>query len=595
MTFPEVVLQYQRRLSEIGSGLAQARWHHTAAAAALAAAIARVIALGWQAVRKQVPYWWPIAAAPLAIPAGRLLRRSYRQRDRLWRIQRFYERALQRLRGEWPGSGDFGDEFRDAAHPYAADLQILGEGSLFEFLCIARTGVGRRGLADYLLRSAPLAEIHQRQEAVRELTAHTDLREAVAALGPFESSEAQWQTFAHWLDAPPLRFPALVRRLLPFTAAAVAAIVIAGLLGLEPWARVALFLSPFLAFHSALGLLLRGRVNRAIDRLHLLSAEVQVIREGLELLEHRSFDCAKLRRLAGQAAGGAAAIRRLERYLEALHQRTKEWFYLPSLAVMGGTQLSMAVERWRASHGPALRSWLEAWAEFEALNALACHAFENPDHVFPEISATPPHFEARGTGHPLLPHDGCITNDVSLNPESRFYILSGSNMSGKSTLLRAIGLNTVLSQAGAPVRAAALRLSRFSVVASFSPAESLSNGTSRFLAEVQRLKQAIVLAAEGPPVLFLVDEIFSGTNSSDRRVAAEAVVRALVKRGALGAISTHDLALAEIARAPELGGVNVHMGSRPGGGPLDFDYRLKEGVTTEANALAIARMAGVDL
>jgi DNA mismatch repair ATPase MutS len=266
---------------------------------------------------------------------------------------------------------------------------------------------------------------------------------------------------------------------------------------------------------------------------------------------------------------------------------------------MAGTQLSMAIKQWRTAHGPALRDWLNAWAEFEALSALACYAYENPDRTFPEVSeggprgTHAPHFEARAAGHPLLPHDGCVPNDVSLNRESRFYVVSGSNMSGKSTLLRTIGLNAVLALAGVPVRAEALRLSRFSVCASLAPADSLLSGRSRFLAEVDRLKQAIGLTGGAQPVLFLIDEIFSGTNSSDRRVAAEAVVRTLVDRGAVGAISTHDLALTEIAAPEGLGGVNVHMGSRPGGGPMDFDYLLKPGVTTEANALAIARMPGV--
>ena len=595
MTFPEVLVQYQRRIYELQAALAQARLNQAMAGAALAVAAALLLALTWQAVRKQTSFWLPLAVAPLALAPARLFRRRGREADRLWRAQRFTERALDRVQGEWPSRGDSGDEFRDPTHPYAADLQILGEGSLFEFLSTARTGVGRRGLAGYLLETAPLAEIQERQEAIRELLPQTGLREAVAALGPFESSESQWQTFAGWLDSPPLAFPALARRILPFTSSAVVLLMAAGLMGLVPWLRVTVWTAPLLAFHAALGLLFRRRVRRAIDRLHLLSAEIQVVREGLELLAGRRFASTKLRRLAEQAAGAPAALRQLERLLMVLGERNKDWFYLPFLVLMAGTQLSMAIERWRAAHGPALRGWLDAWAEFEALNSLACYAYENPSHAFPQLSDAGAHLQARGLGHPLLPYDACVPNDVALDAQSRFYIVSGSNMSGKSTLLRAIGLNAVLAQAGAPVRAESLRLSRFSVVASFSPAESLRNGTSRFLAEVDRLKQAILLAAAETPVLFLVDEIFSGTNSSDRRVASEAVIRTLVARGAMGAISTHDLALAEIARRADLGGVNMHMGSREGGGPLDFDYRLKAGVTTEANALAIARMAGVDV
>ena len=227
------------------------------------------------------------------------------------------------------------------------------------------------------------------------------------------------------------------------------------------------------------------------------------------------------------------------------------------------------------------------------MNALAGYAHENPASTFPEFSTgTDARFEAQALGHPLLPEEACVLNDVHLSTQCRFYVVSGSNMSGKSTLLRAMGLNAVLASAGAPVRAQVLRLSKLSVCASLSVVDSLLQGKSKFLAEVDRLRQ-MVTAAEGTPVLFLIDEILSGTNSRDRRVAAEAVVRTLVQRGAIGALSTHDLALTEIAESEGLEGANVHMGSRDGSDPMDFDYRLKPGVTTESNALAIARMAGV--
>jgi DNA mismatch repair ATPase MutS len=202
-------------------------------------------------------------------------------------------------------------------------------------------------------------------------------------------------------------------------------------------------------------------------------------------------------------------------------------------------------------------------------------------------------YEADSLGHPLLSHETCVRNNVQLNGDCRFLVVSGSNMSGKTTLLRAIGMNAVLAFAGAPVRAQALRLSRLSICASLSVVDSLLNGKSKFLAEMDRLRRTLETAVAGTPVLFLIDEILSGTNSRDRRIASEAVVRTLVNRGAIGALSTHDLALSEIAELEELRGMNMHTGSRDEGGPMDFDYLLKPGVTTEANALAIARMAGV--
>ena len=236
---------------------------------------------------------------------------------------------------------------------------------------------------------------------------------------------------------------------------------------------------------------------------------------------------------------------------------------------------------------------MDAWGEFEALNALANYARENPDSTFPEFSGEAAQFEAVALGHPLLPDEACVRNDVRLNYSTRFYIISGSNMSGKSSLLRAIGLNAVLAFAGAPVRAQVLQLSELSVCASLSVVDSLLNGKSKFLAEVDRVRQTIQLAGNKKAVLFLIDEIFSGTNSRDRRAAADAVVRTLVGHGAIGALSTHDLSLTEIAESQGLRGVNVHMGAKDGNDPMNFDYRLKPGITRETNALAIARMAGV--
>jgi DNA mismatch repair ATPase MutS len=326
--------------------------------------------------------------------------------------------------------------------------------------------------------------------------------------------------------------------------------------------------------------------------LHAASVETQVFREGLALLETSQFQSERLVHLNRAVYGASTAVRKLERLFNALNERNKEWFYGPSLLILFATQMCMALEDWRRLHGSQLPVWLDAWAEFEALNSLANYAWENPANRYPAINSSATLFEAKALGHPLIPAANCVCNEVRLNAETRFFIISGSNMSGKSTLMRAIGLNTVLALAGAPVRAESLTLSPLHICASLSVVDSLQNGTSKFLAEMERLRLTLTTASCSP-VLFLIDEIFSGTNSPDRRTASEAVVRTLITRGAIGALSTHDLTLTEIAEVPELFGANVHMGSREGGGPMDFDYLLKPGITKETNALAIARMAGV--
>jgi DNA mismatch repair ATPase MutS len=243
-----------------------------------------------------------------------------------------------------------------------------------------------------------------------------------------------------------------------------------------------------------------------------------------------------------------------------------------------------------------MRRWVAAWAEFEAMLALSTYAAEHEENAYPEmVEGGVAIFAAVEMVHPLLPRAQAVANHVRLDAEARFLLISGSNMAGKSTLLRAIGTNAVLAQAGAPVCARSLTMSALRVGASLALVDSLAEGKSKFLAEVERLRDLVALAREGSEgwCLFLIDEIFSGTNSADRRAAAEAVLRGLIREGAIGALSTHDLALAELAEVPELGGRNVHMASAREDDPLAFDYLLKPGVNRTTNAMAIVRLLGL--
>jgi hypothetical protein len=595
MTLPELLAQYEARIRELQIGVEHARLHGNLAAAALTLALLLSAFLFYEANHRQNSFRWPWAPIPAAILAARTMYSFRRSGSRLIRLRRFYNRALRRLQGDWAGNGMAGDEFDDPDHLYARDLNIFGEGSLFELLCTTRTAIGRRGLAQYLVKANGVREACLRQEAIRELAGDVRLREKLAVLGQFDFSEAKWETFTEWLDSPPFVGNTALRIASLTTSVAIAAIALSAITALLPWYNVLLMLAPLLAFHAVIGRIYQKRVTRMLSWLHPLTLEVRVLREGLELMQAHPFEGAKLRALAASVRGSTDVVRRLERLLNALLERNKEMFYHVSLALLFATQVCWAVDSWRVRHGAGLGLWLEAWAEFEALVALGTYAHENSANTYPEFSSDPEiaKFEAEDLAHPLIPPGACVSNDICFNPQSRFYVISGSNMSGKSTLLRAIGLNAVLAYAGAPVRAQVLRLSELAVGASISIVDSLQSGKSKFMAEVDRLRQILEMASDKPGVLFLIDEIFAGTNSRDRRLAAEAIVRTLINRGAIGAISTHHLAISEIPNVPGLLGVNVHTGSRDGSDPMDFDYRLKPGITTETNALAIARMAGV--
>lgn len=591
VTIHQVVVQYEQKLNEFQLGLEQARSNSFLSGVLLTLAVLVFLGMSLFALRQQASLLWPSIPAPFAAIAARRLSRNRQTEARLRRLQKFYDRAIQRISGNWVGKGDRGEEFDQPNHPYAGDLNIFGEGSLFERICTARTAIGRRGIAKYLLEMPEVEETTLRQEAVEELRNHLDLRERLAMLGEFEFLESKWETFSEWLDTPTVRFPKSLRVVAFISSVLIVCGIPFGLTGLVPWPTIAMWISPLIVFHAVVGLLFRARVNRMIEWVRPISFETQVLREGLQVLEQQPFQSVKLRGLRDRTQRSAKAIQTLERMLYALKERNRDWFYLPSLILLVGTQLCMAIEKWRFDHRAELNAWLDAWAEFEALNALANYAYENPENTLPEVLDAGCTFEATALGHPLL-GDSCVTNDIRLDQGVRFYIVSGSNMSGKSTLLRAIGLNAVLALAGAPVRAQQVRLSRLSVCASISLTDSLLNGKSKFMAEVDRLRQMIETGRDGTRVLFLIDEIFAGTNSRDRRVATEAVVRTLLSQGAVGALSTHDLALTEIA-ASDLCGMNVHTGSRDGTDPMDFDFQLKPGITNESSALAIARMAGV--
>ena len=265
------------------------------------------------------------------------------------------------------------------------------------------------------------------------------------------------------------------------------------------------------------------------------------------------------------------------------------------LFVLWTLQCACAVETWREHTGPALRRWLATVGEFEALTSLGSYAYEHPADVFPEFAETSPRFEAEGLAHPLLPDRDAVRNDLRFGDDLRVLVISGPNMAGKSTLVRAVGINAVLAQCGAPVRARRLRLSPLAVGASICVLDSLQGGISRFYAEIRRLKQITDLTQGPLAVLFLLDEFLQGTNSQDRRLGAEAMVRSLVERGAIGLVTTHDLALAQIAEGLGPRAANAHFEDRLEDGKLLFDYRLQPGIVATSNALNLMRSIGLDV
>ncbi|MBX6313322.1 MAG: DNA mismatch repair protein MutS [Isosphaeraceae bacterium] len=587
--------EYARRLAEARAIEARESRRDRALADARLAVFLATVGLIWLIYRYQMTPWWllvPLAGfAGLVVVHGRVARAWSRVR----RAAEYYEGGRGGGDERWAGRGEPGTRYLDEAHPYAADLDLFGKGSLYERLCTARTRAGQDVLAAWLLAPAAPEEVQARQEAVAELRPRLDLREDLALLGEevrvglHPEALVAWGAAAPVLDSPGERALALLL-------AVVAAASLVGWLGFGI-GRTVFVLT--LAVEIVFALRLRGRVRWVVGALEEKASELALLGELLGRLERERFATERLRRLrALLEAAGAAPSRRigaLARWAGRLEMSRNQLFLPIALILLWDAQIAFAVERWRRAHGSAIARWMAAVGEIEALSALAGYAYENPDDPFPKVEPGPACFEGEGLGHPLLPLAVLVRNDVRLAGELRMLVVSGSNMSGKSTLLRTVGVNAVLALAGAPVRATRLRLSTLAVGATLRIQDSLQQGRSRFYAEITRVRQLVDQARSSPPLLFLLDEIFNGTNSHDRRVGAEAVVRRLIDLGAIGLVTTHDLALTEIADRLAPRAANVHFEDRLEDGQMIFDYRMRPGVVTHSNALALMRAVGLEV
>lgn len=542
-----------------------------------------------------VPRW--LVAVPVVVFVGLVVvhQRTRREEQRVARAMRFYEAGLARLDHTWAGKGVTGERFLDPTHPYAPDLDLFGRGSLFELLCTARTQAGEETLARWLLAPAAPADVRSRQQTIDELRPRLDLRETIALVGEDLRGAIDPAGLTAWANEPLWQVTAAERGLaLALPAVTFGSFAAWDLGWLGPWPMLVAG-----AVQIAFALRLRPRVLPALRHATQPAVHLALLADLLALLERETFHAPGLMALqaAVQSAGEPPSrrIARLQRLINLLDAHRNQVFALVSFLLLWRTNFALAIEAWRAQSGPAVPRWLAAIGELEALLALASHAYEHPADPFPELVDGPPRVDGTALGHPLLPEDRCVRNAVHLGGAQRVLIVSGSNMSGKSTLLRTVGVNVVLAQAGAPVRAARLVLTPLAVGAAIRIVDSLQDGTSRFYAEVKRLRQ-IVDVTRGPlPLLFLLDEILSGTNSHDRAIGAEAIVRSLEASGALGLVTTHDLALARIADNLGAHAVNVHFEDHLEDGRMCFDYTMRPGVVTKSNALALMRAVGLDV
>jgi len=557
-------------------------------------AIAAGLLLAWLClVRDAISGYWLLAPVGAYLVLAVWHELTLRRRSRAEHAAAFCERGLARIEDRWSGTGATGERFRDAKHIYAEDLDLFGKGGLFQLLSSAQTAMGEERLAQWLLRPAPVEEIRERQKSVSALREELDLREEVALLGAELEGTLEPKQMDAWAEGE----TKLANQGLRALASGLAILEMAAIV----WWAVRGEYAPFLVVltvNACVYAWLWRRAEWAVSGVGANEDGLLIFSKILALIEQRKFGSGRREDFQGgrrNESGGSRAVKQLAQIVNWIDARDSLFVKILELPLLYTIQTGLAADRWRKKHRGQMREWLDAAAEFEALLSISAYAYEHPADPFPEfVDAADGQaiFSGRELGHPLIAAARCVRNSVHLGADTRVLLVSGSNMSGKSTLLRTVGVNFILAMAGAPVRAETLRLSPMALGARIRSTDSLQEARSNFYTEILRIRQVAAMAEQETRVLFLFDELLEGTNSHDRQIGAEGLLHAFVERGAIGIITTHDLALTRMGSLD--GNVrNVHFEDQIVEGEMVFDYRLREGVVPKSNALDLMRWIGL--
>lgn len=552
----------------------------------------------------------PLAALGLLAFAALVLwhARVIEQEEDARRWARVNRDAIARVTDRWHELPENGKRFTNPTHPYAEDLDLFGKGSLYQRISVAHTRFGQDALARWLSHPCTIADVQRRQQATRALAPALDERQRLEANAlavvepagerrgaPKEAPDPE--PLLRWAESEPVlaQRPLLVwaARLLP--PVTIAGIVAAFAFGAPPFAwGIPLFVQLALAWSAREPTTRTFLAVSATEGAFLRYGAMLEVLEGLkaksELLDQLRSN---VTREGGSASGAMREFRTGVGWYDLRHNGLVHPFV--NALLLWDIHCTLKLERWQLRHGKSARSWFVALGELEALSSLAGLAHDEPGFCFPEVSDGPAVFRADGLGHPLIARAQRVANDVSLPEPGTALLVTGSNMSGKSTLLRAMGLAAVMALAGGPVCARALVTARFRVGTSIRISDSLAKGVSHFYAELEKLKAVVDATGGAEPVLFLLDEILHGTNSRERQIGARWVLAELLERGATGAVSTHDMGLCRLSDDLMQRVQQVHFRESVENGKMTFDYKLRPGPVTEGNALRLMQTVGLEV
>lgn len=508
------------------------------------------------------------------------------------------QRGMARVNGGWNKFQDDGSEFIEEEHPFSGDLDIVGHSSLFQWINTAATYMGRLKLKDYLLR--PLSEISKittRQEAVKELSQEIKLRQRINAEGMLIGDKSKNpEELLNWAETPELNVDNIFLKLLVngLTLAFFTCIFLLIFTDLISYK----YILGIFAANIVVILLGNKKFSNNLDTIHKYKDGIKIYERIIKIIEDKEFSSAAVRELkkgffTDNNKKASEVIGELKTISDLISDRRNVGYLIFDIAFLWDFRMASMLYKWKSHYGKYLKSWLEIVGEVEALGSLANIAFENESWCYPEVLNEGTILKAESLGHPLLGQRR-VSNDITIREQGSVLLITGSNMSGKSTFLRTVGINLVMSYCGAPVCANRFSAQLMDVYSCMRVSDNLEKSISSFYAEILRIKMIVSASKEKRKIFFLLDEIFKGTNSLDRHQGATVLIKQLSAQGASGMVSTHDLELGELDR--ELSKLtNYHFLEHYDNGELKFDYKLKKGISTTRNAMHIIRLAGIDV
>lgn len=507
--------------------------------------------------------------------------------------------SIKRLNGQWVDFEDDGEEFQNQNHKYSYDIDIFGQGSLFQWINIAKTQLGRLQLATFLSETVfDIRDIESRQESIKELSTKLWWRQKLhmecSFIGNKKSREGElinWSKTEN--ETYSKNYIVLITRFMP----AMTMILLVLAFGLR---YVSTYI-PIVLFFIQAAFIFTGISKRSkeLDIVYRHKSSLQGYIKVLYHIEKGVFDSAYLNKLQDKIKDNNGistikSLRELESIVDRILNRNNAFFLPINILLLWDYRCLIDLEKWKKKHGPLIEVLLRVIGEMEALSSLATIGYDNPNWATPSITTKASTFYGKSIGHPLLTNKR-VNNDIKMEEPSRILLITGSNMSGKSTFLRTIGINLVLAYAGASVCADYMRCSIMDIYTCMRTSDNLEKGISSFYGELLRIKTIVEATKGNRQVFFLLDEIFKGTNSHDRHQGAKHLVKQLYKNNAMGLVSTHDLELGDLEKESRGEIKNYHFQESYKDDKIIFDYKLRSGVSTTRNAMYLIKMAGVEI